>query len=150
MRPLRRTCRISPPRRSRPPVASRCSTSPRRAPQRSKADRESAALLERAPHLDIALGGPDAWIADTAGLIVGTADVEWHAVVEDRESAELRAQAFARRMVDRRQRLASLAACAHIRQQFADKFPRLLDRDPAVVAADHRVAAPRHERLWIE
>src|SRR4051794_19875689 len=48
------------------------------------------AVLKRLPHLDIALGGPDARVVQSLGLVIGAGDVEWHAVLEDHPVAVFR------------------------------------------------------------
>src|SRR5439155_25227587 len=57
--------------------------------------------FERVPHLDVALGGPDARIDMTGELVVAARHVERHAVVEDHPMPVLRPQCGDAGLVDR-------------------------------------------------
>src|SRR5690349_9084107 len=132
MRTRKMTSRRSPPKRLRPRAGSRCSTSQHPALQRSPTaatDPRSASLLERLPHLDVALRGPDPRIHETARLVIGAGHVERHAMVEDGKAAELRSQLVAGVAVDLLQRLAGLPAGLDVRQQLAHELACLLDRE---------------------
>src|SRR4051812_31192949 len=62
------------------------------------------AMLQRLPHLDVALGGPDARVVKRFGLVIGAGDVEGHAVLEDHPMPVFRSHRPHRLVIDLLQR----------------------------------------------
>src|SRR5918993_2079319 len=73
----------------------------------------STRLLQRRPHLDVALGGPDARMVEALGFVVSARHVERHAVLEDHPVAVAWLQRRHRLVVGLLQRIARLGALRH-------------------------------------
>src|SRR5258708_34996263 len=103
---------------------------------------EAAPLpLQRLPHLDVALGGPDARMGDAARLVVGAADAERHAVLEDDPASVFGRHRLVGLVEDLLQGLLRLDPFLCLRQQLFDEIARTPDRLLRRGRRHHRIAA---------
>jgi hypothetical protein len=102
------------------------------------------------PHLDVALGGPDARVAVRGGLVVGTGHVEGHAVVKDHPVAVLRAHGGHRGAVDALQVLAGGGAGLHRGKHVGDEVARAFQPRCHLGLVLQRRAAAGHQLQGLE
>src|SRR6185295_2651199 len=96
-------------------------------PVMSDASASARSALERLPHLDVALGRPDARIGIVRRFVVGAGHVERQAVVEDDPVPEPRLQRVVRLAVDGVERPSRLRARLDAAVHRADEVPRAVE-----------------------
>src|SRR5437763_16883994 len=112
-------------------------------PQSGTQSRESG--LERRPHLLVALRRPDARIAIMRRLVIGSRDIERHAVIEDDPIAVFRLQSIVRFVVDAAKVLAGRCRGLDCRKQLAYERTRRYQALLHLLLAHERGATAGHE-----